>query len=243
MGAIWVFLFAIVLFGVFSAPDFDVLKSLQKYKVVGQQYLDRKEIDLSPLKVENPDDELVLIYAKYMQAFQISENKYDAEHSLLSVALAPQNISKPEQAQNAYQRLENLSKQTQDSYDILLNAQKNAVESLKLLKGKKLEVYGPVIDDMIEEIEVNEVKFRDNVTKSRLALEKYCRALIDFYVQKQGAFTVQGATVFFATPEDQQYYDQLKQGQKTYEQEITQAFEKYQQDLRESNSKIPVDIK
>lgn len=243
IGGIWAIMFAIVGFGIWSAPDIDVLSTLQKYKVVGQDYLDRKEIVPSSIKQSVPDDRFVLVYADYMKAFQDSENNYNAAYNLFNVAIEPRSLRGSQSSDLAYKRLDSLVKATALSYDMLAKAQQKIIADLKSLDTEGMKVYGEAIDGAIETVKVEEVGFRDEVTRTRLALEKYYKAILDFIAQKQGQYSVDGTAIFFSTVADQQYYDQLRRGRKEYERKLNDAFKDYRQDLREFNAKIPVDIK
>jgi len=243
IGIIWFIVFSIVLMGVLVSPDIDVLKSLQRYKILGQQYLDREVIDPAAVEVKIPDDEFLVMYAKYLLAFQKSENEWASKQRTVKVALDAQNLNNPELYANTQKKLNELSKQTQISYDRLLDAQNQALKTVEALKEKDLEVYAQALDQVITEIEGNEAKFRDDVTKARLALDKYYQAIFDFVVQKQGMYSVQGSLMSFFVEEEQVYYDQLREGQKEFERQLSRLYDDYKQDLRQSNSKIPVDIK
>lgn len=236
---------AIVAFGVWASPDIDVLISLQKYKTIGQDYLDRKEIEPSDYKQNTPDDEFIKIYAQYMKDFQDSENAYNATFQLFQIAIVPSNLEGSGNLNAANERLQALSVQTIASYEALVKAHSKAIADMRGLKADKLEIFGSVIGDFVEAVEVDEVKFRDDVTKFRLTMEKYYQAQLEFLAQNQGQYSVDAASgaIFFLTPEAQTYYDQLTKGRKEFELQLKQAFEKYQDNLRKSNAKIPVDVK
>lgn len=243
IGGIWAVMLAIVGFGIWAAPDIDVLMTLQKYKIVGQEYLDRKPIEPSEIPQDVPDDKFVLLYADYMQAFQQAENEYNSVHQLLKVAIKPQSLKGTGQLSGAYNRLKDLNAQTSASYEKLATAQQKAIATLESLDPEGMEVFGESIADAIESIEKDEITFRDDITKTRLALEKYYKAILDFLAQKNGEYSIDGSAVFFSTAQDQQYFDQLRRGRKEYERKLQESFEKYQHDLRAFNAKIPVDIK
>jgi hypothetical protein len=240
IGVIWLIVFSVVLAGVLVAPDVEAMGSLQKYKTVGQQYLDREIVDVSAIKVNDPDDEFLLMYAKYMLAFQNSENEYNAKHRLFQIALRPENLNNPELLLNAYDKLNILNQQTKDSYNELVKAKDDAKLALKKMKDMDLRIYKDALEPSLKQLEGSEFQFINDITQTRLALVKYYNAILDFLVQKEGAYTVENNIVTFSAPEDQQYYNQLKQGQATYEENLSKAFEVYQNELRTSNSKIQI---
>lgn len=243
IGGIWTILIAIVAYGIWAAPNIDVLFSLQKYKVVGQTYLDRQEVVPSDIRRDTPDDELVFIYAEYMKDFQRAENSYNAAHKLFNVAIEPRNLLGSGSLNNAYQRLQTLTAQTVASYELLARTQQRTIEEVQKLDPENMEVFGSNLDNFIEAIEVDEIPFRDEVTRKRLALEKYYKAMLDFLAQKAGQFKIDGRAIYFNTVEDQRYFEQLQKGRKEFETDLRKAFEQYQNNLRKTNAKIPVDIK
>ncbi len=243
IGAIWAVLFAVVGLGIWMSPDVDVLASLQKYKIVGQDYLDRKDIVPSELKRSAPDDEFVYVYAQYLDKFQEAENDYNAAHQLLKVALQTRSLKGAKTLEAAYTRAAELKNANIASYEKMATAQAKLANDYNSIDTSEMKLFGEYIPFALERLELDEIPFRDEVTRSRLALDKYYSAILEFLAKKNGSYSIEGVSIYFTTSEDQTYYDELNSGMKGFQKKLRKAFADYQNDLREYNSKIPVDIK
>ena len=231
---IWILVLVYIGMVYFKSPKADQVQSIRALMTVGENYLDNKPISETDVPGTDGNAEFVKAIAVYMEKLQEIENKVGSETRLLTVTIEPVNLSIPDNIDRNILKVDSYKKSVEDSYAKLETNVNELVARLDKIDPKDT-MYN--IDDMKSQLGKDK-ESRDKISKNRLYMAEYVKALLEFMKSRIGYFKVSEGKVTFAAEADQAYYKQLTDGITGYKDEVEKLILEDREQVRKGVSEM-----
>jgi len=216
---IWIFtaiIFLIVVsfvgYNYFTAPSTDQIDSIKGLVIIGRQYVNDEEIDMSKISndTDSPNVQVLHILGEYYARLQKDTRALKDQKNQLLILSQPRNLAASQTLDVSLQRVDDYDKKVAEMRtDLLANLDDHSAKLAAIKKVKGL-VFDTVL--MSEKLAQKKTRVEDEV-KLYAGVSQYVRALLQFAKSRTGYVVLKNdGNLYFSNPADQDYYSKLVYG-------------------------------